>query len=63
MEWLQANWWWLLIGVGIVWLFLRGRGHGVGCGMGEHGQGSHYGSREGRAAEAEETPRKRHRGC
>ena len=34
MEFLQANWVWLLLGLGAVWfLFRRG---GMGCGMGEH---------------------------
>lgn len=63
MEWLQANWWWLLIGLGIVWLLFRGRGHGMGCGMGERGQGSHHGSIEGRSTEGEEMPRRRRGGC
>jgi len=35
MEFLQANWLWILLGLGVVWfLFRRG---GMGCGMGEHG--------------------------
>lgn len=35
MEFLQANWFWILLGVGAVWfLFRRG---GMGCGMGAHG--------------------------
>jgi hypothetical protein len=33
MEWLQANWLWVLLGLGVVWLLLRGGG----CGMGGHG--------------------------
>ena len=34
MEFLQANWVWLLLGLGVVWfLFRRG---GMGCGMGGH---------------------------
>lgn len=33
MEWLQANWLWLLLGLGVVWFLLRGGG----CGMGGHG--------------------------
>ncbi len=32
MEFLQANWVWILLGLGVVW-FLFGRG-GMGCGMG-----------------------------
>ena len=40
MEYLQANWIWLLLGLGVVWfLFRRG---GMGCGMGGHeSHGSH----------------------
>lgn len=35
-EFLQANWLWLLLGVGLLWfLFRRG-----GCGMGGHGSHS-----------------------
>ena len=34
MEFLQANWLWLLIALGAVWLFF-GRG-GMGCGRGDH---------------------------
>lgn len=34
MEFLQANWFWILLGAGAVWfLFRRG---GMGCGMGGH---------------------------
>jgi hypothetical protein len=32
MEWLQTNWWWVLIGLGVAWLLFRSRGHGMGCG-------------------------------
>ncbi len=40
MEFLQANWVWILLGLGAVWfLFRRG---GMGCGMGGHGS---HGSR------------------
>jgi len=34
MEFLQANWFWILLGLGVVWLAFR-RG-GMGCGMGGH---------------------------
>ncbi len=33
MEWLAANWFWVGLGNGAVWLFLRGW---MGCGMGRH---------------------------
>lgn len=36
MEWLQANWVWLLLGLGVAWFMFR-RG---GCGMGGHGSHS-----------------------
>ena len=43
MGFLQANWFWILLGVGAVWfLFRRG---GMGCGMGGHGS---YDSRTSR---------------
>ena len=34
MEWLAANWLWVVLGLGAAWLFLNG---GMGCGMGRHG--------------------------
>ena len=43
MEFLQANWLWILLGVGAVW-FLSRRG-GMGCGMGGHGSHGSHGSR------------------
>ena len=79
MEFLQANWFWILLGVGAVWfLFRRG---GMGCGMGGHGshdsrtaqdmrdtppaRGSHDGHRseESAAREVETASARRHRGC
>jgi hypothetical protein len=79
MEFLQANWFWILLGVGAVWfLFRRG---GMGCGMGGHGShesrtsretrdtppahGSHDGhpAEESPAREVETVPPRRHRGC
>ena len=34
MEFLQANWFWIVLGLGAVWLlFARG---GMGCGTGDH---------------------------
>lgn len=46
MEFLQANWLWLLVAVGVGWfLFRRG---GMGCGMGDH---SAHGSRAVRPGE------------
>ncbi len=41
MEFLQANWLWILLGLGVVWVLFFRRG-GMGCGMGEHGS---HGSR------------------
>ena len=79
MEFLQANWFWILLGGGALWfLFRRG---GMGCGMGEHGshesrapsdvqratsaQNSHEGHRseEAPAREAQTAPPRAHRGC
>jgi len=37
MDWLQQNWLYLLLAVGVVWMFSRG---GMGCGMGGHRHGS-----------------------
>jgi hypothetical protein len=79
MEFLQANWLWILVGVAAVWfLFRRG---GMGCGMGGHGshgshesrdvgrtasaEGSHngHGSEESPARKAETASPRAHRGC
>ena len=48
MEFLQANWIWLLLGLGAVWFLLK-RG-GMGCGMGGH---ESHGSRD--ASESDTT--------
>lgn len=58
VEFLQANWLWLLLGVGLLWfLFRRG-----GCGMGGHGS---YEERSGRPMTREEGERmmRRRGGC
>jgi len=79
MEFLQANWLWILLGLGAVWfLFRRG---GMGCGMGGHGshgsttskdaekygsaRASHngHGSDEPEDREAKTATRRSHRGC
>lgn len=76
MEFLQANWLWILLGVGVVWLLFR-RG-GMGCGMAEHGghgsrassdvrgaTGSHdgHGAAESPERETEAAAPRRPRGC
>lgn len=70
MEFLQANWLWLLLGLGAVWFFL-GRG-GMGCGMGGHGSHGSQDSRPSKDAhdhggggkrEADAATPRRHRGC
>jgi len=64
-EWIQGNWWWLLIGLGAVWFLLR-RGHGTGCGAEGHSQGSHRRLTDGRPAEHAEHKEgsgRRHGGC
>jgi hypothetical protein len=39
MEWLAANWLWVVLGFGAALLFFRG---GMACGMGQHGShGAH----------------------
>ena len=53
MEWIQGNWLWLLLGLGVVWFLFRGGG----CGMGGHG--SH---RAGDARDAGRNPRATHDG-
>lgn len=38
-DWIATNWVWLLLGLGVLWLFLSGR---MGCGaMGRRGTGCH----------------------
>ncbi|HLF94678.1 MAG TPA: hypothetical protein VJB14_14535 [Planctomycetota bacterium] len=34
MEWIQGNWLWLLLGLGVVWFLFRGGGCGMGGMMG-----------------------------
>jgi len=78
MEWLATNWFWIVLGLGLVWLVSRG---GRGCGMGGHGarrsdrsksadptQNGHAngGHTREHGREAEETGsggRRRRRGC
>jgi hypothetical protein len=38
MDWLSANWLWVVLGLGVAWLFFRG---GMGCGVGGHGSHVH----------------------
>ncbi len=45
IEFLTANWLWILLGTGLLWFLARGRG--MGCGMG-HSHGSEP-SRRGEA--------------
>jgi hypothetical protein len=78
MEWLSANWLWVVLGLGVAWVLFKG---GMGCGMGGHGShGSHDADaakrkdpslnghatedapREKQEAEVAR-PRRRHRGC
>ena len=73
IEFLTANWLWILLGIGVVW-FMFGRG-GMGCGMGGHSHGSDTGEKSSRAGEttgsgathddgADESAAPRHRhGC
>jgi hypothetical protein len=74
MEFLQANWVWLLLVAGALWVLFRG---GLGCGMGRRdGRASRdrdvgtpepgsdgRGPREGVPGEAEHAGRGGHRGC
>lgn len=60
LEFLQANWFWLLLGAGVIWILFRGGG----CGMSSHS--SHGSSRtktasgdEGHDHHVEEEPRDR----
>lgn len=56
-EFLQANWLWLLLGIGLLWfLFRRG-----GCGMSGHG--SHEGHGEQPAMKEGEKVSKKGGGC
>jgi len=59
-EFLQANWLWIVLGIGLVWfLFRRG-----GCGMGGHSRGSHEGHGERPTTQEEnQEALRRHRGC
>jgi hypothetical protein len=68
MEWLQANWLWVVLGLAAVW-FLLGR-RGTGCGMGGHDHGGmrgrEYGSHHGGDERGETKPSatgRRHGGC
>lgn len=38
IEFLTANWLWILLGIGVLWFLFRG--HGMGCGMSGHSHGS-----------------------
>jgi hypothetical protein len=38
IEFLTANWLWILLGIGVLWFLFRG--HDMGCGMGGHSHGS-----------------------
>ncbi len=70
VEFLQANWLWVLLGVIAVW-FLFGRGHrGMGCGMGgsSHSSTSDHDSHSGHDSGGEEkskgtASRQRRGGC
>lgn len=74
MEFLQANWVWLLLVAGALWLLFRG---GLGCGMGRRHDRAHRdrdvesrepgargrGPREGGPGEVERAGHRSHRGC
>lgn len=61
MEFLQANWIWLLLVLGAVWFFMR-RG-GLGCGMGGHeSHGSRDTSEPNAARQQAGAPPNRHGG-
>lgn len=49
MEWLAANWFWVVLGLGAAWLFWRG---GMGCGMGGHASRGAQESRRSRSADS-----------
>jgi hypothetical protein len=54
MEWLAANWFWVVLGLGAAWLFSRG---GMGCGMGGHGShGTHASDRSKTADSTQHGP-------
>ena len=77
MEFLQANWLWILLGIGAVWFMFRRGGMGCGGGQGSHGshgssetrqmsaQGSHdgHGGDEAPARKLETASPRAHRGC
>ncbi len=70
IEFIQANWVWLLVGAGVLWfLFRQG-----GCGMGSHESRGSESSRRttasddghaghGETQSARSTTRRSHRGC
>ncbi|OGQ72093.1 MAG: hypothetical protein A3G94_03870 [Deltaproteobacteria bacterium RIFCSPLOWO2_12_FULL_60_16] len=70
LEFLQANWIWLLVGAGVLWFLFRQGGHGMG-GHGSHGSESTRrttASDDGQAGHGEEqsarsTTRRSGRGC
>jgi hypothetical protein len=49
-EFLQANWFWLLLGAGVIWLLFRQGG----CGMGSHGSHGSESSQTKAASSGEE---------
>lgn len=49
MEFLRANWLWILLGLGAVWVLFFRRG-GMECGMSEHGSHGSRASSETRAS-------------
>lgn len=74
LEWITANWIWILLALGVGWLLFRSGG--MGCGMGGHrhpqdGHGRHHGDHgEPDAADpaagrrpATSARRSRHGGC
>lgn len=70
MEFLQANWLWLLISIGVVWFLFRRGGHGMGCGMGGHSHGSeekqdpaHAGHQVGGQPKSTQETTRRRGGC
>lgn len=59
MEWLTENWFWILLGIGLVWLFFKGR-----TGMGCCGGGDSHDTQEGEPKkEGEEQVTSRRGGC
>jgi hypothetical protein len=59
VEWFQANWLWVVLGLAAVWFFFGRRG--MGCAMGGHEHGSHQESDE-RDARKSSASGRRH-GC